>query len=373
MKEYHKIQTIFKRNPLTNYKTLLEGDYSIPEFDYLKDNTWVFTEKVDGTNIRVMWDGKAITFGGKSDNAQIPVFLINKLRERFYPKQFAEKFGVETTEVCLYGEGYGAKIQKGGGNYRQDQDFVLFDVLLLTSDITYDNIKICPLHKNLVNATLKDLTLLRDFVNPAIINTLKNKILNGQKTLIEGRRNIGKAKGENDKLVNQQENVISNQNSELVLKNTSGLKEDKKDFVLSAEKNKSGMEETEKDYLSLLTIAIKRAELEDCYVALATLQFIKQNEMKDGLKRQNCICEKKTTKWWLQRDNVEAIAKFFEIDIVPIIGEGTLFEMVEKTRKGFNSICGSFLAEGIVARPKTELLCRNGSRLITKIKHRDFK
>ena len=91
MKEYHKIQTIFKRNPLTNYKTLLEGDYSIPEFDYLKDNTWVFTEKVDGTNIRVMWDGKAITFGGKSDNAQIPVFLINKLRERFYPKQFAEK------------------------------------------------------------------------------------------------------------------------------------------------------------------------------------------------------------------------------------------------------------------------------------------
>ena len=237
----------------------------------------------------------------------------------------------------------------------------------MTSDITYDNIKICPLHKNLVNATLKDLTLLRDFVNPAIINTLKNKILNGQKTLIEGRRNIGKAKGENDKLVNQQENVISNQNSELVLKNTSGLKEDKKDFVLSAEKNKSGMEETEKDYLSLLTIAIKRAELEDCYVALATLQFIKQNEMKDGLKRQNCICEKRQPKWWLQRDNVEAIAKFFEIDIVPIIGEGTLFEMVEKTRKGFNSICGSFHAEGIVARPKTELLCRNGSRLITKL------
>lgn len=28
----------------------------------------------------------------------------------------------------LFGEGYGAKIQKGGGNYRQDQGFVLFDV-----------------------------------------------------------------------------------------------------------------------------------------------------------------------------------------------------------------------------------------------------
>ena len=30
--------------------------------------------------------------------------------------------------AVLYGEGYGAKIQKGGGNYRADQDFVLFDV-----------------------------------------------------------------------------------------------------------------------------------------------------------------------------------------------------------------------------------------------------
>lgn len=33
----------------------------------------------------------------------------------------AEVFGCD---ACLYGEGYGAKIQKGGGNYRADQDFV---------------------------------------------------------------------------------------------------------------------------------------------------------------------------------------------------------------------------------------------------------
>jgi len=33
--------------------------------------------------------------------------------------------------VCLYGEGYGAKIQKGRRNYRQDQDFVsIRDILL---------------------------------------------------------------------------------------------------------------------------------------------------------------------------------------------------------------------------------------------------
>ena len=50
MKEYHKIQTVFKRDPETNHRTLLEGQYSMPEFEYLANNQWVFTEKIDGTN-----------------------------------------------------------------------------------------------------------------------------------------------------------------------------------------------------------------------------------------------------------------------------------------------------------------------------------
>jgi len=33
--------------------------------------------------------------------------------------------------LCLYGEGYGAKIQKGGGNYITDgASFILFDVVV---------------------------------------------------------------------------------------------------------------------------------------------------------------------------------------------------------------------------------------------------
>ena len=127
MKEYHKIQTVFLRDPETKFKTLLEGEFAYPEFRYLANNEWVFTEKVDGTNIRVMFDGQQITFGGKTDDAQIPAFLVTRLQEVFLPQleTFKAKF---TDGVCLYGEGYGAKIQKGGGNYRQDQDFVLFDV-----------------------------------------------------------------------------------------------------------------------------------------------------------------------------------------------------------------------------------------------------
>ena len=213
--QYHKIQTIFKRDE--NTKRIIEGSYSLPEFEYLKDNHWVFTEKVDGTNIRVMWNGLDVVFGGKTDDAQMPIFLLYKLQELFEGtvkrQLFKEKFGENESNmiefVCLYGEGYGAKIQKGGGNYNPiGVNFVLFDV--------------------------------------------------------------------------------------------------------------------------------------------------------------------KIGDMFLERENVEDIAKFFGIEVVPIIGEGTLIDAVEKTRKGFNSKWGEFIAEGIVARPKTELKTRRGDRVITKIKYRDF-
>ena len=42
-------------------------------------------------------------------------------------QMFEQKFG--ETAVELFGEGYGAKIQSGGG-YRNDVDFILFDVLI---------------------------------------------------------------------------------------------------------------------------------------------------------------------------------------------------------------------------------------------------
>lgn len=38
MREYPKIQTVFKRDPTTNMKTLLDGDWSLPEFGYLANN-----------------------------------------------------------------------------------------------------------------------------------------------------------------------------------------------------------------------------------------------------------------------------------------------------------------------------------------------
>src|SRR5574337_1173118 len=131
MSEYHKIQSVYKRDPATNNKTFLLGQYSLPEFEFLRHNTWEFTEKVDGTNIRILLPSDD-TIGdfeirGKTDNAQIPPQLLKTLTEHFKEREDALRKAFPSGAV-LYGEGYGAKIQKGGGNYRPDQHIALFDV-----------------------------------------------------------------------------------------------------------------------------------------------------------------------------------------------------------------------------------------------------
>lgn len=130
MKEYHKIEGLFKREETRPHKLII-GEYRSPEVEMLKEIDWEFTEKIDGTNIRVMWDGHKVSFGGRTDNAQLPVPLYERLQDYFGgdvgEQMFEQVFG--ESEAMLCGEGYGAKIQKGGGNYKSDGvDFILFDV-----------------------------------------------------------------------------------------------------------------------------------------------------------------------------------------------------------------------------------------------------
>lgn len=139
METYHKIQTVFLRDPETKFKALLEGQFAKPEFEFLKDTLWEWTEKVDGMNIRVTWDGTAVKYFGKTDAATIHPDLFTRLQELFPADKLRAKFGNGCAEddlelreetklaVCLYGEGFGAGIQKGG-DYQQQKDFILFDV-----------------------------------------------------------------------------------------------------------------------------------------------------------------------------------------------------------------------------------------------------
>jgi hypothetical protein len=128
MNEYHKIQSVYMREPVNNNKTFLEGEWARPEFGYLAYNQWIADEKVDGMNVRVIWNGSTPEFRGKTDNAQMPPRLLEHLQHVFTPAVMMDTFG-DAGGVTLYGEGYGKKIQKGGSNYNPDGNgFYLFDI-----------------------------------------------------------------------------------------------------------------------------------------------------------------------------------------------------------------------------------------------------
>ena len=130
MREYHKIETVFNRST-DGDKRLIWGDYRNETVEYLADNIWQFTEKIDGTNIRIHWDGHNVEIGGRTDRAQIPKHLMDYLSATFLTPEVEELFEQTYGEkdVMLFGEGYGAKIQNGG-DYRSDVSFILFDVLI---------------------------------------------------------------------------------------------------------------------------------------------------------------------------------------------------------------------------------------------------
>ncbi len=68
-----------------------------------------------------------------------------------------------------------------------------------------------------------------------------------------------------------------------------------------------------------------------------------------------------------------SIALSLKIRPVPIVDTGTLQDGIELMRNGLVSTWGQFPAEGIVMKPEIELKTRAGNRIITKIKHKDFK
>lgn len=121
---YPKIETIFERDP----KTFKVDENKIKDPIYTLIKEWEFTEKIDGTNIRIIYDGTSnIKFGGRTENAQLPCELLNLLHEDIKFEPFHETFGEKN--VIIFGEGYGAKIQNGGG-YSPTQKFIAFDILI---------------------------------------------------------------------------------------------------------------------------------------------------------------------------------------------------------------------------------------------------
>lgn len=129
MHAYHKIQTIYNRDPLNLKKVLYDPDkpeYSKEEFKALQYIDWEGTEKIDGTNIRVMFQGDQIKFAGRTEKADIPKHLLDRLNVLFPSSLMTDVPQLFEVGATLYGEGFGEKIQ--GNPYQHPVDFILFDV-----------------------------------------------------------------------------------------------------------------------------------------------------------------------------------------------------------------------------------------------------
>ena len=209
---YHKINGPFKRDMDKKGHPLVINEWAVEEFELLQNIKWIAYEKIDGTNIRVIYDGNSVEFKGRTDNADIPQTLVPILKNKFTVDILSSTFSDVTSvnPVVLYGEGYGYKIQSGCKYFsgKRDNNFILFDV--------------------------------------------------------------------------------------------------------------------------------------------------------------------KIGQWWLQDKDVTLIAFNIGANRVPFVATGTLDSLFALVKKGLRSNFGDFYAEGVVAKPVIQLFSRSGSRIITKIKHRDF-
>lgn len=138
MKEYQKIENIFKFDE--KYRKIVGLNET---YQALKNIEWIGTEKVDGTNVRIYWDGHEIQIAGRTDKSQIPNHLMEYLTNTFLTKEmeyvFEQMFGEK--ETYLFGEGYGIKIQANGEKYSKEPKFILFDVNIGGFYLTKDNVK----------------------------------------------------------------------------------------------------------------------------------------------------------------------------------------------------------------------------------------
>ena len=139
-KEYQKIGNVFKFDE--KFRTIVGLN---EPYETLKNIIWQGPEKIDGTNIRIHWDGHDITYAGHTNKAQIPTNLDNYLKETFLTDEmeyvFEQLFG--ESEVYIFGEGYGYKIQANGDKYLKDNKcgFIIFDINIGGWDLKRSNVE----------------------------------------------------------------------------------------------------------------------------------------------------------------------------------------------------------------------------------------
>lgn len=134
--EYPKTENLLERSDYED-RPLLMGTFRVPEHRQI--GRWHVTEKIDGTNMRILYDPETHTFDvrGRSDRAKVPGDLEDNIRRLLYDTAWKAAFQdfcaprgdrLDWGTVTIFGEGYGPGIQRGHG-YAPQKSFRMFDVM----------------------------------------------------------------------------------------------------------------------------------------------------------------------------------------------------------------------------------------------------
>lgn len=136
--QYPKIRSVYWRD-MEGRAKIIQGKYAKDYFEYLANLEWIGTEKLDGMNVGLVWDGHKISFQGRTENTNFSKPQIEWLNATFNTHEVEEileqQFG-ETPGV-FYGELVGKGIQACGAKYCEDgYRYAVFDIL--ANDVWYN-------------------------------------------------------------------------------------------------------------------------------------------------------------------------------------------------------------------------------------------
>lgn len=145
--------------------------YREPELEYLSKNLWAYKRKLNGENMRVLWNGEQAIWNGKTNDFQTNDETTEYMNATFVEEIFEEKFGREK-QVLFFGERM-APDSQGNELKLEKVEFVLFDVKIGDTWLEPENLRAVAKYFNI--RTCYDFMRAKD-EKKNYIDTLENLI-----------------------------------------------------------------------------------------------------------------------------------------------------------------------------------------------------
>lgn len=120
----------------------LDEMYTNPAFKYLEDSYWTASRKVDGTNLRIKWDGEQAIYCGKTNKANFTPDQKEYIESVFVEEIFEENFRKDgkSPTVIIFAELVGPKIQNGDNGEFKELEAIIYDVKINETFVSAENI-----------------------------------------------------------------------------------------------------------------------------------------------------------------------------------------------------------------------------------------